>query len=284
MQVSILGTGEMGSRMAAALLRAGHAVTVWNRTSDRASALVGQGARLAKTPAEAVEAADAVIAVVRDDDASRRVWLAPDDGALTRLSGNAVAIESSTLSLGWVRDLSAICTARGVPFLDAPVVGSRAQADAAQLIHLVGGEPHIVARMAPVFAAIGGAAHHAGPSGAGAALKLIVNAMLGVQVAMMAELLGAAHRFGLDPVRAVAILAQTPPCSPAAKIAAQAILARSFAPAFPVDLMEKDLHYVADTAPAGALPVTAAARQVFASAQKAGFGAENMNAVAKLYL
>lgn len=281
MHVALLGTGEMGSRMALSLLKAGHAVTVWNRTKDRTSTLVAQGASSADTPAGAVADADIAIAMVRDDDASRRVWLAPDDGALRTLPSQAIAVESSTLSLSFIRALAAAFAARGAAFLDAPVVGSRAQADSGQLIHLVGGEAEIFARAAPVLANIGAVAHHVGANGAGAALKLVVNALLGVQVAVLAELLGASESLGLDPARAVEILVQTPPCSPAAKMAALSILAKSFKPAFPIELLEKDLDYLAEAA--SALPVVAAARAVFARAQALGLGDENVTAVARLY-
>ena len=202
MRVAVLGMGAMGSRIAASLLKAGHSVTVWNRTIERTKPLVEQGASAAASPRAAAEGADAVLSMVRDDEASRRVWLAPDDGALAAMSGEAIGIESSTLTPDWVRDLAASFTARGVPFLDAPVVGTRAQAESVTLIHLVGGDAMTIARAQPLFSAIGNAAHHAGSVGSGAALKLLVNALLTTQVAIIGELLGAAERLGLDRRRA----------------------------------------------------------------------------------
>lgn len=283
MHVAVLGIGAMGSRMALALLRAGHAVVVWNRTAERAQALIEQGAMLANSPREAATNADIVIAMVRDDEASRRVWLSPDDGALAAMSKEAIGIESSTLRASWVRELAAIFAARGVAFLDAPVVGTRAQADTATLIHLVGGDSEIMARATPVLLAIGSAAHHAGPAGSGAALKLLVNALLGIQVAALGELLGAAERLGLDRRRAGEVLVEMPSCSASAKGVTLAMLASNFAPAFPVELVEKDLGYLGKEALPDATPVSAAARAVFARAMAAGLAAENMTAVAKLY-
>jgi len=283
MRVAVLGIGAMGSRIAASLLTAGHAISIWNRTADRAAPLAAQGARLAGTPAEAAQDAEVVLAMVRDDMASRRVWLAPDDGVLASADPQALAIDCSTLSVGWARELSAACAARGMGFLDAPVVGSRAQAEARTLIHLVGGEVGSFARAAPIFNATGRAAHHVGPAGAGAALKLLVNAALGTQVALMAELLAAAERFGLDPARAMEVAAETPAFSPTAVAAARAMLARSFEPAFPVDLIRKDLDYLLCAAVEDRAPVATATRDVFARAASAGLGALNMTAVAKLY-
>lgn len=108
-------------------------------------------------------------------------------------------------------ELTAVFRARGVQCLDAPVVGSRAQADAGQLVHLVGGRTQALDRVRPVLSAIGCAVHHLGPAGSGAAMKVVVNALLGMQVAAMAELLGAACRMGLAQDRALAVLAGLPP-------------------------------------------------------------------------
>jgi 3-hydroxyisobutyrate dehydrogenase len=283
MRVAVLGMGAMGSRMAAALLRAGHAVAVWNRTAARAQPLVEQGAELANSPRAAATDADIVLAMVRDDEASRRVWLSPADGALAAMPKKAIGVESSTLSVGWVRELSTAFAARGVPFLDAPVVGTRPQADTATLIHLIGGDPDSIASARPVLAAIGNVAHHLGPAGSGTAMKLVVNALLGIQVAALGELLRAADAMGLDRHRAGEVLIEMPSCSASARGVTQAMLARNFAPAFPVELVEKDLGYLADEAPPDGAPMSTAARAVFERAMAAGFAAHNMTAVAKLY-
>src|SRR3569833_2863789 len=130
MRVAVLGMGAMGSRMAISLLRAGHSVIVWNRTAARTQPLIGQGATTAASPYEAAKGADIVLSVVRDNEASRRVWLSADDGALKAMSAEAIGMESSTLTPNWVRELSSAFAARGVAFLDAQVVGTRAQAAA----------------------------------------------------------------------------------------------------------------------------------------------------------
>ncbi len=283
MRVSVLGMGAMGSRMAEALLRAGHSVTVWNRTAARAQPLVDQGARLAHSPGSAAGDAEFVLTMVRDDEASRQVWLSPSDGALPAMSRDAIGIESSTLSTSWVRELGATFAARGVPFLDAPVVGTRAQADSGSLIHLIGGDAEIVARAKPVLSAIGGVAHHAGPTGSGAAMKLVVNSLLAIQVAALGELLAAAERMGLDRRRAGEVLVEMPSCSASAKGVTMAMLARNFAPAFPVELVEKDLGYLVEEARPDGAPISAATRAVFERAIAAGLANDNMTAVAKLY-
>jgi 3-hydroxyisobutyrate dehydrogenase len=128
---------------------------------------------------------------------------------------------------------------------------------------------------------MGGAVHLAGGPGAGAAVKLMVNSLLAVQVAAMAELLGLAAAAGIDAARAVEIMGATPVASPAVKAAAAGMLARAFAPAFPVDLVVKDLGLALGT---GAdLPMTGAALQVYADAAREGLGDENITAVAQRF-
>ncbi|HEX4297153.1 MAG TPA: NAD-binding protein, partial [Devosia sp.] len=122
-----------------------------------------------------------------------------------------------------------------------------------------------------------------GAAGSGAALKLLVNALLAIQVATIGELLGAAERLGLDRRRAGEVIAGMPSCSASAKGVVMAMLARNFAPAFPVELVEKDLSYFASEAETDTLPMSTAARGVFERALSAGFASENMTAVAKLY-
>jgi 3-hydroxyisobutyrate dehydrogenase-like beta-hydroxyacid dehydrogenase len=282
MRVAVLGMGAMGSRMAAALLRAGHSVTVWNRTEARAQPLLAQGAKMGRSPRTAAAESEFVVSMVRDDEASRHVWLSPEVGALAAMSRDAIGIESSTLSTAWVQELSAAFAAGGVPLLDAPVVGSRAQADAGSLIYLVGGDAEVMTRAKPILTAIGSTVHYTGPSGSGAALKLIVNALLGIQVAALAELLAAVERIGLDPHRAGEVLMQMPSCSASAKGITQAMLARNFAPAFPVELIAKDFGYMLRNT-ADMTPISAAAQSVFERAIAAGFATDNMTGVAKLY-
>jgi 3-hydroxyisobutyrate dehydrogenase len=241
--VAILGLGAMGSRMAARLLAGGHAVTVWNRTPMRARPLADLGARVAKSAREAAESSRIVIAIVRDDDASRAVWLDPQSGALPALAQGAIAIESSTLSYGWTIELAHKFKEHKRAFLDAPVVGSRPQAEAGQIIHVVGGDPAVLEEATPVLAAIGGARHWCGDVGSGTAVKLAVNALFGIQIAALAELASATRKLGVEPARLADILGATPVLSPAGKGALGLMLAQAFAPMFPLELAEKDFRY-----------------------------------------
>ncbi len=283
--IAFLGLGAMGSRMAANLLKAEYAVSVWNRSTDKAQDLIALGALEAATPREAATQADIVISMLRDDQASRYAWLDMYGGALAGMRAGGIAIESSTLSPAWIHELAASAAKHSVDFLDAPVAGSRPQAEAAQLIYLVGGASEALQRAEPVLKSMGGAVHHAGDVGSGAVVKLMVNALFGIQVAAMAELLGFATRAGLDAAKALEILSSTPVASPVAKLAGQAMLAKNFAPMFPVELVEKDFAYVLEAAQGAgsSLPLTQSTHAVLSNALKHGLAAQNLTAVAQLY-
>ncbi len=154
-KVTFLGLGAMGSRMAANLVQAGYAVTVWNRSPRATEPLAAQGARVAETPLTAAQGAAFVISMVTDDAASAAVWLDPTVGALAGLDAGAVAIESSTVTPGWIDTLSAAVTGRGAQFIEAPVSGSLPQAEARQLVVLAGGEPGAFDAAAPILSAMG---------------------------------------------------------------------------------------------------------------------------------
>jgi 3-hydroxyisobutyrate dehydrogenase len=281
--LAVLGTGAMGARMAASFVEAGHRVTVWNRTRAKAEALRSIGAAIAESPRAAAARAGFVVAMVRDDTASRAVWLDPDQGALAAMARGGVAVECSTLSITCVRQLTAQCVAAGVEFLDAPVVGSRPQAETARLIYLVGGDGATLARAQPILTAAGNTVFHAGANGSGAALKLAVNALFGIQVAAAAELFGLLRGLKVDLPTAVKIIGAMPSCSPAASAALGSMLAASFAPLFPAELAAKDFDYVLAAGDPDRLPLAVAARTVLDQAICHGFGTENLTGVVRLY-
>ena len=284
-KIAFLGLGAMGSRMATKLIETGHDVTVYNRTAERAVALVERGAQLADSPRAAAAGADIVLSMVRDDDASAEVWLADDTGALAGLGPGAMAVECSTLSLPHVRRLSAAFATAGRTFVDAPLAGSRPQAEAAKLIFFVGASEENFNIVKTVLAPLAAAIHHAGATGAGMTLKLMVNGLFGVQLAAFAELIGFARASGIDVPKAIDIIGSTPVCSPAANAAAGAMVARLWSPAFPIALVAKDFTLLHESMSSGtsSLPVSSCTGQVYADAIAAGFGADNITGVVQLY-
>ena len=290
-KIAFLGLGAMGSRMATSLLKAGHTLTVWNRDDSRTHPLTAAGARKAATPYEAAKGCEFVIAMLRDVPASRSVWLDAGTGALEGMAPDAIAIDSSTVTVAWAKELARTVTTKGMRFLEAPVVGSRPQADAGQLIYLAGGEHSTFAEAEPVLKQMAGTVHHTGLAGSAAMVKLSVNPLYAIQIAALGELLGLISREGFDTARCAEVLTSTPSASPAVKLAAGAMLARNFAPLFPIELVEKDLGYTVETATAHGpnhppvhLPLVAAAQAIFQQAVQAGHGEDNITGVAQLYL
>lgn len=204
-RVALLGLGIMGSGMAANWLAKGFPLTVYNRSPGKAEPLAVQGARVARTPREAAQDADLMVAMVGDDNASRAVWLGVD-GALAGVKPGAVLVECSTLTPDWVRELSAQAQAKGCEFLDAPVTGSKAAAASGQLTLLVGGDAAALDKVRPALEAISRQINHLGPTGAGATWKLINNMMAAVHMAAVSEGLVMAEKAGLDRQQVIALI------------------------------------------------------------------------------
>lgn len=270
--VAILGVGVMGQGMARQLLEKRFTVRLWNRTASKIEALAAEGALLAETPAAAVADADFVFAMVADDVASRSVWL--EQGALAALKPGAVAIESSTLSIGWIRELAAAATARSIDFIDAPVSGSKKEAASGMLRFLAGGSADAIEKAHPVFDALGRETVPCGPSGSGALIKLINNFMCGVHVAALAEGLHMAESAGMDMALAASILSEGAPGSPIVKMVTPRMVAGDYTPNFFAALMAKDLRYAVQTAQSLGAPLETApaALALFESAVDQGFG------------
>lgn len=283
-KVAFLGLGAMGSRMAANLLKAGHDLTVWNLMPEAADKLVASGAKTTATPREAAEGNDFVMAMVSDDEASREVWLDATNGALAGMKARAIAIECSTLTPGWILELAGAMSKANVALLDAMVSGSTPQADSAQLIFLVGGDARSLERAEPVLKKLGSSIQHAGPVGTGAFAKLTTNALMGVQLTALAELIGMLKRQSLDPKQVLDAVSATAMWNPHLTRDAESMLTENFQTLFSVKLLEKDLGYTVKTAGGDAwVPTVSAVRHVFQRAIDQNLGNLNMTAVVKLF-
>lgn len=278
-QVTVLGLGTMGSGMAANLLKAGFQVTVYNRTPQKAEPLLAAGAKLAASPAEAVQGSGFVISMLADDNASRSVWLAA--GALRACFPGTIVIESSTVTPEWVAELAAAAAAHSLSFLDAPVTGSRLQAAAAQLTFLVGGDEATLAKATPVLRALGKEIVSLGPAGSGARMKLINNFLCGVQLASLAEALAWIERSGLDRTRALQLLRSGAPGSPLVNTISARMEAQNYEVNFLLRLLEKDLAYAEQESARAGVELTTChiARQRFQQAVAEGYGESDMSAV-----
>jgi len=282
-QVALLGLGTMGSGMAKNLLEAGFPLTVYNRTPAKAESFRASGASVAATPAEAAHNAVIVLSMLSDDDASRAAWLG-EHGALAAMQPNAIAIESSTVSPAWIEELHRQAIGRSVRFIDAPVTGSRTQADAGQLNFLAGGDAATIDEARPVLAAMSKKVYVLGPVGSGAQLKLINNFLCGVQVASFAEALAWIERSGLDRNTALEFLKSGAPGSGIFAAMGDRMTRRTYEVNFLLRLMDKDLRYAQAAAKAFAVPLStaAAAEALFQQAEREGHADQDMAAVVEV--
>jgi 3-hydroxyisobutyrate dehydrogenase len=281
--IAVLGLGNMGAGMARRLLKAGYEVTVYNRTGARAEALAADGAAIATSPKQAAEHAEMVIAMVADDHASRAAWTG-DAGALAGARPGTILMDSSTLSVDWVRELAAAAAARGCPFIEAPVTGSKPQAEAGELLFLAGGEARDLDPVRPVLASMSRAIVHLGPAGCGATMKLVNNFLCGVEAAALAEALAVIENSGLNRDAAFEILASGAPGSPLVKGAGKRMLARDYRVNFALHLMLKDMTYAVAEGARNGVPLTMgeAARDKLRAAVSAGLGDKDFAAIAEL--
>lgn len=242
--IGLIGLGNMGQAMAHRLLDTGHELVVSNRTPEKAAELVVRGARLVATPAELAARVSTVIVMVSDDAASRAIWLGQDGVLAGNPSPGTFAIECSTLSSGWVAELSTAVLAHGHRYLDSPVTGLPDAAAAGELTLLVGADPSDLASARPVLESLSAQIMHFGPVGAGTAYKLIANLMGAVQIAGAAEGLAMAERAGLDLQQVLAALASGQAASPQVVRNARRMVADDHDPVtFSGQLRRKDAAY-----------------------------------------
>lgn len=281
--VALLGLGTMGRGMAANLLKAGFPLTVWNRTRTKAEPFATQGARIASTPAEAAKGAQLVIAILADDNASREAWLGKD-GALAAAEPDAVLVDSSTASPAWIVELAAAAKARDLELLEAPVTGSRVQAEEGKLTFLVGGSEKTLDKVRPALEALSQKIVHLGPVTSGAKMKLLNNFLCGVQLASLAEGMVWLERSGLDRDQAIELLKAGAPGSPLLASMAYRMTKDLETANFSLALLAKDMAYAHAAAEEAGVDLTTAtnAKHLLDRAIAAGYGDKDMANVVEM--
>ena len=275
--VAVVGLGAMGSRVARRLLEAGHDLVAWNRTAEKAQPLVEAGAVAAATPAEAAARAEVVLTMVADPAALRDVTEG-EDGVAAGVGEGATVIEMSTVGPDAVRRLGSVLGEQA-GLLDAPVLGSRSEAEEGTLKVFVGGPPELVARWTPLLSVLGSPLH-VGPLGSGAAAKLVANTTLVGTIGVLGEALALAEGLGLPREKAFEVLAATPLAAQAER-RRESIESGEYPPRFALYLARKDAELVVAAArEAGVdLRLTEAARAWLADAEEAGLGDRDYSAV-----
>ncbi|PZR26078.1 MAG: NAD(P)-dependent oxidoreductase [Citrobacter freundii] len=272
-----IGLGKMGVPMSKQLIKAGYAVTVYNRSKEKEAALVEMGAAIASSPAALIKQSDIIILMVSDDNAIRDIFNKPD-GLLSANTTGKVIINMSTVSSSISKEFSAICKQHGNHYLDAPVSGSVKQAEDGVLVIMVGGEESVFQQVKPVLEAMGKMALRVGDAGAGNAAKLAINSLLSFHALGLAEAVVFAEKNGINTADLITMINNGALGNAFMKIKGDAILHQNFHAAFSLKQIVKDLGLAKseglDT------PLGKAAFETFSSAANE-YGEEDLIAVVK---
>ena len=282
--VAVLGAGNMAGAMVGTLRRSGFDVAVWNRTAARAEAVAeAHGATVAPTAASAAEGGDVVLSSLADDGAVLATYLG-DEGAASGCGPDQVVLEMSTIAPATVLRVGEAVASRGAAFLDAPVSGSVPTAEKGELTIMVGGDAAGLERARPVLDALAAKVFHVGGLGAGATVKLAVNALVHAIDVGLSEALVLAERAGVDRSAAYDVFTAGAAAAPFVLYKRPAFEDPESAPlTFTLDLMAKDLELILSLAHEVAAPMGQAERnrELVERALAAGFSGRDMSSVAE---
>jgi 3-hydroxyisobutyrate dehydrogenase len=273
MRVAVLGTGIMGAPMARNLAAAGHEVTAWNRSAEKAEGI--EGVEVAGSVADAVTGAEAVVTMLADGDAVEAVAAE----ALEAMDGAAL-LQTSTIGPEAAARLADRAAQAGVPFVDAPVLGTKGPAEEGKLIVLASGPEDVRERVDPLFDAIGAKTLWLGEAGAGSRLKLVINTWLLALTEGLAEAIALAEALDVDPQTFLDAIDGGPVGAPYANIKGKLMMERDFPPSFPLELALKDARLALAAAEEQGLRLgaLAAIAEQMERAVEAGHGKDDMAA------
>jgi len=281
-RISYLGLGTMGSGMASNLLKAGYELTVWNRSVDKCEPFARKGARVADIPADAIRDVDLVMYSLSNDQAVEEVVFGAK-GILSEINEGQIAIDMSTvLPATSLREQEAYLK-HGVDFLDAPVFGSKQESADAKLWILAAGNKAIFEKVKPVLEHLGQTVHYFGKNGNAAAMKLVGNLIVALEMEALAEGLVLAQKAGLDLKTVMEVAKVADFRSPLLASNGQNILKRDFSTSFALKLMLKDAGLIEKFTKNLQSPIPAlyVAKKNLESAVALGFGTENASALIK---
>lgn len=284
MKVGFIGLGVMGGHMAAHLARAGHDVTVYNRTRSKAESWIArQGGRAADTPGEAAAGAAVVFSCVGNDDDVRAVTMGPK-GAFLGMQRGAVFVDHTTASAEVAVELESAGRERGLAFLDAPVSGGQSGAEQGVLTVMVGGDANAFEQVRPVISHYARAVTLMGSAGAGQKTKMVNQICVAGVVQGLAEGLAFAVSAGLDAKSVLGVISKGAATSWQMENRGNTMVEGKFDFGFAVDLMRKDLRIAMEEARANGaeLPATALIDQFYAKLQKQGHGRLDTSSLMKL--
>jgi 3-hydroxyisobutyrate dehydrogenase-like beta-hydroxyacid dehydrogenase len=280
--ISYLGLGTMGSGMAANLLKAGYQLTVWNRNTEKCERFARKDARVADTPADAVRDVDLVMYSLSNDQAIEEVVFGAT-GILSGIKEGQIAVDMSTvLPATSLREQEAYAK-RGADFLDSPVFGSKNESANAKLWIMAAGNKDVFEKVKPVLEHLGQTVHYLGKNGNAAAMKLVGNLIVALELEALSEGLVLAQKAGLDLNAVMEVVKVADFRSPLLVSNGQNILKRDFSPSFALKLMLKDAGLIEKFAESVESPIPAlrVVGKNLKSAVALGFGQENASALIK---
>jgi 3-hydroxyisobutyrate dehydrogenase-like beta-hydroxyacid dehydrogenase len=273
-RIGFIGLGLMGQPMSRRLLAAGHALTVWNRTAEKARDVLAAGATWGASPKAVAQASDVVITMVTDSAASEEV-ICGVGGVLEGAHAGLILIDMSSITPEMSRSIATRGRAKGVPMLDAPVTGGPKPAAEGKLGIMVGGPRETFETCVALFEKLGVKIVYAGGNGMGATLKLVNNLILGVAIEAVAEALVLACKAGLDPQSVIEITSVGGARTGAMETRGPRMIRRDFAPHFSANNMYKDLSTALKLAEdfGVSLPAASISREILRAAKSQGKGA-----------
>jgi 3-hydroxyisobutyrate dehydrogenase-like beta-hydroxyacid dehydrogenase len=281
-KIAYLGMGTMGRGMAANLIKAGHDVTVWNRSPERCAELVAKGAKQAATPAEAANGAEVIMYCLSDDAAVEDlVW--GTGKLLDAVQPGQIVVDMTTLHPSLSRKEAEAHKAKGAKFLDAPVFGSKNEAANGGLWIVVGGDKDLYECVKPILESLSETTHYMGENGKGASMKLVGNLCVAAEIEALGEAMIMATKAGLNPEDVLGVLHVTDFKTPIFDGVGNALINRDFSTHFALKLMLKDANLIARFAQDLNVPTPAAAaiRENIKAAVNKGWGEENASAMIK---
>ncbi|MGD9017509.1 MAG: NAD(P)-dependent oxidoreductase [Desulfobacterales bacterium] len=280
MNVTFIGLGIMGSRMAKNLLKGGVTLTVFNRSKESIQGLAASGASPAASWADAVRDADVVFTMLSSPEVLERVALG-DGGFVAEMKTNAIWVDCSTVNPSFSRKERDTAARFGVRFVDAPVAGTKPHAETGDLTFLAGGEKGDLETVRPLLKLMGSKIVHIGGTGKGAAFKMLVNSLLAQSMLAFSETVLLGETLGLPRDFLLDTLPNLPVSAPFIGAKAEMIRQGNFAVQFPLEWMHKDLRLVALTAREHSCPLQSAtlAEDLFGKATLAGLGREDFSAI-----
>jgi 3-hydroxyisobutyrate dehydrogenase-like beta-hydroxyacid dehydrogenase len=284
MNIGFIGLGIMGSRMAVNLAKAGHQLSVYNRTREKAQNILSRNIIWKDSPAQVGSESDVLITMLSAPDAVWEMALG-EKGFLHTLKKGSLWMDCSTVNPSFSREMAGVAKKHSIRFLDAPVGGSRIPAEKGELIFFVGGEESDVRKCEPLFQAMGRKHMHLGGHGSGTSLKIVFNLLLGHAMTAFAEGMALGVSLGLDKKKLLDILVPSYVEPPFMELKKPKLENNDYGPDFPLKWMHKDLQLASQTAyeQGIALPGVNVIKEIYQLASQSGYAEKDFSAIFQFF-